>query len=105
MTFSAIGVFLLFCFVKIVTFQINWLDYFETLFEGIRDDARQLFENGEPIIIKNMKQFEATLRVLSEVSRKVFSMLMYNFETYSNLAQSHENFHRKIFNYKKRLLV
>ncbi|KAM7249075.1 hypothetical protein ACFE04_004062 [Oxalis oulophora] len=49
-----------------VQIKINWLDYFETLFEGIRDDARQLFENGEPIIIKNMKQFEATLRVLSE---------------------------------------
>lgn len=70
-------------FSKLFIFQINWLNYFETLFEGIRNNARQLFEKGEPIIIKNMEQLEATLKVVSEVSRQVFSMLKYNFEIYT----------------------
>lgn len=75
-----------FCSI-LFTFQINWLDYFETLFEGIWENARQLFEKGEPIMIKNVKQLEATLKVVSEVSRQVFSMLMYNFEIQTVMFQ------------------
>lgn len=64
--------------LSLLEFQINWLEYIETLFENIRDDIRQVFEKGEPIIINNMKQFEAVLKVVATVDQKIFGMFILN---------------------------
>lgn len=59
-----------------MVFQINWLDYLETLFENVRDNIRQIFERGEPILITNMKQFEAVLKLVATVNQKVLGMFL-----------------------------